>query len=636
MSEPTIFDSPSESRHRAPLSEIRMSNFKSVQNASIQLRPLTAIVGRNSSGKSTLLQSVLAIAQAVQARSQAREFPLNGHKVTLGTFGEVRNFGATDGDPIVLGFTIRSSRRVPFLTRPQGSGWPELRMSWNAWLSSPPSVDTGHAEISALEVNTEWQRNGESIGRTDLDLAAIRGVGPSDMNSEGRSWPSNSRFDRLLRTEGRVTEFESEDGWFSRVDGISMFGGLPTNGYLLGTFFDVFATHWWDEHSKALEEELREYKIEFAELEVKPRPSNKAVKEAATDLSDAYEFEQDPRGIDLEPTFRPRFAGGSPSEDLFRFRASRLGGKARIAIAKSLVQLGEAEFRVRLRKELVDRPWLDDTTVTNATKESQNSLESGVRVAEMLFSEIRYLGPLRHDPKPNYAPGLGSTDLGLKGEYAAAVLHSESQAGRKVEMPLPDGTTRAGTPIGEALNWWLTELGLADRATATDRGRLGIGLTVSTMGSGRDVDLTSVGVGVSQALPVVLLCLLARPGTVVLLEQPELHLHPAMQLKMADFLLACARSGRQIIVETHSEHMINRLRRHVAEDESGENEELVRLLFAEQEAGNTTYRHSDINDLGGLDADWPKGFLDVAAEEAGELLRLNFRRRQTAERSERD
>jgi len=186
-------------------------------------------------------------------------------------------------------------------------------------------------------------------------------------------------------------------------------------------------------------------------------------------------------------------------------------------------------------------------------------------------------------------------------------------------------------PLGDALNLWLAELGLADSATATDRGRLGIGLTVSPVGSGKNVDLTSVGVGVSQALPVLLLCLLAGRGTVVLLEQPELHLHPAMQLKLADFLLACARSGRQIMIETHSEHLVNRLRRHVAEDQSGGNRETVRLLFAEQDHGITSYRYSDINELGGLAEDWPKGFLDVASEEAGELLRLNLRRRSASE-----
>jgi predicted ATPase len=91
-------------------------------------------------------------------------------------------------------------------------------------------------------------------------------------------------------------------------------------------------------------------------------------------------------------------------------------------------------------------------------------------------------------------------------------------------------------PLGEALNLWLSEFGLATRVEAKDLGRLGMSLTVAPTGGSRLIDLTSVGVGVSQVLPVILLCLLSRSTSVILLEQPELHLHPAMQLKLADFL----------------------------------------------------------------------------------------------------
>ena len=55
-----------------------------------------------------------------------------------------------------------------------------------------------------------------------------------------------------------------------------------------------------------------------------------------------------------------------------------------------------------------------------------------------------------------------------------------------------------------------------------------------------------------------------------------------------------------------------------------ENAKLIRLLFAEQENGNTVYRSSDVNELGGLDEDWPEGFLDVAANEATDFMRMSI------------
>jgi predicted ATPase len=112
---------------------------------------------------------------------------------------------------------------------------------------------------------------------------------------------------------------------------------------------------------------------------------------------------------------------------------------------------------------------------------------------------------------------------------------------------------------------------------------------------------------------------MARPGEIVILEQPELHLHPSMQIRLAEFLLACVKSGRQVIVETHSEYLVNRLRRHAVEEP--ESSELVKLVFAEQDSkGVTQFRESAIDSDGGLSEDWPSGFLDVASDEAFRLL----------------
>jgi predicted ATPase len=140
------------------------------------------------------------------------------------------------------------------------------------------------------------------------------------------------------------------------------------------------------------------------------------------------------------------------------------------------------------------------------------------------------------------------------------------------------------------------------------------------------VYLSSVGVGVSQVLPVILLCLLSEPADLLILEQPELHLHPPLQKRLADFLLVFVRAGRQILVETHSDHLVNRLRYQVASDDTDEIRNLVKLIFAEQKDGITTYRESEINEYGGLSEDWPDGFLDIGARSAQDLVRQSLRK----------
>ena len=76
--------------------------------------------------------------------------------------------------------------------------------------------------------------------------------------------------------------------------------------------------------------------------------------------------------------------------------------------------------------------------------------------------------------------------------------------------------------------------------------------------------IADVGFGVSQLLPILVIGLRSGRASLLILEQPEIHLHPRLQANLADFLLTLAASGRRIIVETHSDHFINRLRRRIA------------------------------------------------------------------------
>ena len=259
--------------------------------------------------------------------------------------------------------------------------------------------------------------------------------------------------------------------------------------------------------------------------------------------------------------------------------------------------------------------WNDDWTVLGVVNDI---------LGEWFGSRLSYLGPLRRAPEDRTSSGpTTGKDLGTSGEYADTVLNS--QADRPVRIPLPDGYEKE-LPLGQALNSWLEWFELADDAQALDHRGRGIEFNVRPHGGSRSVHLSSVGVGVSQVLPVILLCLLSEPADLLILEQPELHLHPALQKRLADFLLVFVRAGRQILVETHSDHLVNRLRYQVASDDTDEIRNMVKLIFAEQKDGITTYRESEINEYGGLSEDWPDGFLDISARSAQDLVRQSLRK----------
>lgn len=251
---------------------------------------------------------------------------------------------------------------------------------------------------------------------------------------------------------------------------------------------------------------------------------------------------------------------------------------------------------------------------------------------------LRYLGPLRADPRPLYPlQALGSpTDVGPKGEQTAAVLHLNAKRKIKCISPssfkdgvekLPPDETILATAVGE----WLSYLGVADDFETIEKGKLGHELRVRTPGTSDFQDLTNVGVGVSQVLPIVVTCLLAPPGSTIILEQPELHLHPAVQARLADFFLAMILLNKQCIVETHSEHLIERIRFRVAQDWSNEVHLKTRIYFFSKENGSTTTKEISVNRFGSID-DWPKDFFDQSQIANEEIVMMALRRHK-AERA---
>ncbi len=108
---------------------------------------------------------------------------------------------------------------------------------------------------------------------------------------------------------------------------------------------------------------------------------------------------------------------------------------------------------------------------------------------------------------------------------------------------------------------------------------------VRSKGSNDWVDLPDVGFGISQVLPVLVQCFYAPHESIILMEQPEIHLHPSAQSALADVMIDVINSKEngtdrniQLIVETHSEHFLRRLQRRIAENRVSE--ERVTAYFA--------------------------------------------------------
>ena len=124
------------------------------------------------------------------------------------------------------------------------------------------------------------------------------------------------------------------------------------------------------------------------------------------------------------------------------------------------------------------------------------------------------------------------------------------------------------------------------------------------------VSLADVGFGVSQTLPVLVALLVAEPGQLVYLEQPEIHLHPRAQASLAEILADAANRGVRVVVETHSELLLLAIQSLVAEGKILP--ELVKLnWFIRGEDGITKVSSADLDEAGAF-GDWPEDFGDVS------------------------
>jgi predicted ATPase len=256
---------------------------------------------------------------------------------------------------------------------------------------------------------------------------------------------------------------------------------------------------------------------------------------------------------------------------------------------------------------------------------------TSVEAIRRFFTQyIEYLGPLREEPLAVYnLPTSGnSTDVGLKGEYTAAVLHANKD--NIITYWHPELDELVTDRLSQAVLDWLQYFGMADGVATSEAGSQGYRLTVRNPDVSHDLDLTNVGVGVSQVLPILVMGLIADEGSTLLYEQPEIHLHPATQARIADFFLGLIRTEKQCIIETHSEHFVNRVRLRIAQNEDPADPVghpgNVQIMFAEKRDGSTQYREVEINEYGAI-VDWPAGFFDESQRESEELIRAALAKR---------
>jgi hypothetical protein len=231
------------------------------------------------------------------------------------------------------------------------------------------------------------------------------------------------------------------------------------------------------------------------------------------------------------------------------------------------------------------------------------------------LENIVYLGPLRRKPERDYVwnkskPG----EVGSDGHRAIDVLLASALMKGEDQNRIIEGVSK-----------WLVRMKVADKLEVKQLGR-STRYEVVIHRDGVEANLRDVGIGISQVLPVLTIAYFVPGGSTIMLEEPEIHLHPLAQSILAELFVDVSKERNvQFIVETHSEHLFRRMQTLIAKQQITRKD--AAMYFVERDGKAARMRPLDLDDFGRV-KNWPEGFFGDALGETREQARLMFTRQQ--------
>lgn len=587
----------------------KLNNFKSIGNEQeFTFRPLTIFTGANSSGKSTVLQSILLITQTLQDPISSRSIVLNGGIKKFGSYNDIVNERDIKKN-ITFGFELSDYNDIQQTEEP----------FWD--------FDFAYKIKCEFTIASNKPKNVEEDLHPFLDKAIV------SYNEDKKFTISKTKKSSLKKSNNILTKIQKKvddsilqysikeyghyQGWGYSSDvkgknlGVSLQHFLPESVYEYVNQKDLLK-NWLN---KLLDGTQRNRHFELTLLE-------KVITDEAIRIAkEIYEKRPD---LSERNSYISRFIESKELKDFGNiFKRLNIDNKDKKIYINRLNNVIDLQPEQYFLREVPPR------------------FRDGIMKLNNLFqNKIKYLGPLREEPKALYplANGLSSTDVGLKGENTAAVF--ENNKNKKISYVEPTDIVnidckplrKQEDTLEVAIGKWLKYLGVANDIITDDKGKFGHDMKIITDKKNRQQDLTHVGVGVSQVLPILVMSLLAEEEDVLIMEQPELHLHPKVQTRLADFFITMNALKKQCLIETHSEYLINRLRYFVAiaNDSKIADDTMIYFVEKDKQTGCSKYREVTINKYGVIE-DWPDGFFDESERIASEILKAGMEKRRKEE-----
>jgi predicted ATPase len=214
-------------------------------------------------------------------------------------------------------------------------------------------------------------------------------------------------------------------------------------------------------------------------------------------------------------------------------------------------------------------------------------------------------------------------NTGYRGEFTAQLL-GDTAFSYKYEVPENRRFDETKSPrIEHQTNAWLDFILPGVKINAQyDANLMTAQIKVSNkFTNGEPVFATNIGFGISYVLPIIVTALIADFESYFVVENPEAHLHPFAQSKIGEFLAIIAMTGVKVVIETHSDHVLNGIQIAVAKEGINSKDVTINYFSSNPEIDQPEITPISINEKGELSV-WPKGFFDQSLKDYSELLKI--------------
>lgn len=515
------------------LKSISLNHYKAFETASVDIRPITILLGANSVGKSSIIQLFLMLQQTGKAglKSYKSALKLYGGYVNLGDATNLFRKKKTDS-PLTISFTLTNKSLKNYLTN-------EYNDSFNRLFQMIPMFFPlkGFAELRdrPYQTKTEFSDYLDAIinvlSKSTLKVDYRKEIGRFIRQRNELSFPQLTKENKSEFLEG----FEFLQGFSKKIknDTFQITYQLilnPSNNLEVSKF------------------SIRQDNLIIIELN---RKENFKI------ISDIIKIDE---RVNME------------TKELFLVDNT---------IFNSFLPLEyDGSTAVSLKTSIV-------VQVVNVF---QNELRE-------LFSEdsINYVSPLRAHPKRYYMLDKAKVNLTL-----------DTLDGDAITEVLKDNKS-----ITKSVNQWLKNFGVE----VDVQGFKEVIHHLVVKQNNIDLDITDVGFGISQILPVIIQGFLSPKNSTTIIEQPEIHLHPKMQADLADLFIDIVNNskGKKLIIETHSEYLLKRLRRRISEKKILADQVSICLFNPQTKDKGATIDTLEIEEKGFFE--WPVDFY------GGEILK---------------